>query len=191
MWPWVPATFHRPRWLRRYRICGRMTLPTKFASVARQGRNRQKSDAIAISGIGDLLYTFARCCRPVPPEAIDGYITLGRGVSIHRKDCGNFLSLKKRHAERVIEVDWGGSTDAVYPAELTLHAFDRHGLLRDISTVLADEHVGVDNIRTDTDKRTMQVVMSLALAVPGLATLSRAISKLELLPNVTSVRRRS
>ncbi|MDA0679842.1 MAG: bifunctional (p)ppGpp synthetase/guanosine-3',5'-bis(diphosphate) 3'-pyrophosphohydrolase [Proteobacteria bacterium] len=158
----------------------------------RPARKKQaKNDAIAISGIGDLLYTFARCCRPVPPEAIDGYITLGRGVSIHRKDCGNFLSLKKRHAERVIEVDWGGSTDAVYPAELTLHAFDRHGLLRDISTVLADEHVGVDNIRTDTDKRTMQVVMSLALAVPGLATLSRAISKLELLPNVTSVRRRS
>lgn len=154
-------------------------------------RKETTAGAVAISGVGDLLYNFARCCRPVPPEEIAGYITLGRGVSIHRQDCGNFLSLQARHAERVIEVDWGGSPDAVYPVELSLQAFDRHGLLRDISTVMADEKVSVDSVQTNTNKKTMQVEMLLAVSIPGLPTLSRLISRLELLPNVTSVRRQA
>jgi len=159
----------------------------------RRQRKRKATNAgsIAISGVGDLLYNVARCCRPVPPEDISGYITIGRGVSIHRQDCGNFLSLKKRHAERVIEVDWGGASDAIYPAELMLHAFDRQGLLRDISTILADEKVSVDSVQTDTNKRTMQAEMRLSIAVPDLPTLSRVIDRLEQLPNVTAVRRRS
>jgi GTP pyrophosphokinase len=144
---------------------------------------------VAISGVGDLLYNFARCCRPVPPEDISGYITQGRGVSIHRRDCGNFLNLQASHPERVIETDWGTTTDAIYPAELTLLAFDRQGLLRDISTVLADEKVSVDSVQTNTDKKTMQAEMRLSLSVPGLPTLSRVITRLEQLPNVTSVRR--
>ncbi len=163
--------------------------------IIRKRRQRKRkatnTGSIAISGVGDLLYNVARCCRPVPPEDISGYITIGRGVSIHRQDCGNFLSLKKRHAERVIEVDWGGASDAIYPAELMLHAFDRQGLLRDISTVLADEKVSVDSVQTDTNKRTMQAEMRLSIAVPDLPTLSRVIDRLEQLPNVTAVRRRS
>jgi len=154
-------------------------------------KTENRSGGIEISGVGDLLYNFARCCRPVPPEAIAGYITLGRGVSIHRQDCGNFLNLNNKHAERVIEVDWGGSSDAIYPAELSVQAFDRHGLLRDISTVLADEHVGVDGVQTNTDKRTMQVEMTLTISVPGLPVLSRVMSRLEQLANVTSVRRKA
>lgn len=158
----------------------------------RRGKKKKAASAggIAVSGIGDLLYNFARCCHPVPPEHISGYITLGRGVSIHRQDCGNFLSLQSRHAERVIEVDWGGAVDAIYPAELSVQAFDRQGLLRDISTVMADENVSVESVQTKSNKRTMQVEMSLSISVPGLPTLSRVIGRLELLPNVTSVRRR-
>jgi len=161
--------------------------------VFRKRRQRRKketaSGGVAISGVGDLLYNFARCCRPVPPEDISGYITIGRGVSIHRMDCGNFLSLQAKSPERVIEVDWGASPDAIYPAELILYAFDRQGLLRDISTVLADEKVGVDGVQTETGKRTMQAEMRLSISVPGLPTLSRVIGRLEQLPNVTSVRR--
>jgi len=159
----------------------------------RRGKKKKAASAggIAVSGIGDLLYNFARCCHPVPPEHISGYITLGRGVSIHRQDCGNFLSLQSRHAERVIEVDWGGAVDAIYPAELSVQAFDRQGLLRDISTVMADENVSVESVQTKSNKRTMQVEMSLSVSVPGLPTLSRVIGRLEQLPNVTSVRRRA
>jgi GTP pyrophosphokinase len=159
----------------------------------RRQRTRKATNAgsIAISGVGDLLYNVARCCRPVPPEDISGYITIGRGVSIHRQDCGNLLSLKKRHAERVIEVDWGSASDAIYPAELMLHAFDRQGLLRDISTILADEKVSVDSVQTETNKRTMQAEMRLSIAVPDFPAVSRVTDRLEQLPNVTAVRRRS
>ena len=162
--------------------------------IRRRRQRRGKTDssgAVAISGVGDLLYNFARCCRPVPPEEIAGYITLGRGVSIHRRDCGNFLGLLSRHPERVIETDWGAAPDAVYPAELVIHAFDRQGLLRDISTVLADEKVSVDGVQTSTHRKSMQAEMRLNVSVPGLPTLSRAIARLEQLPNVTSVRRSS
>jgi GTP pyrophosphokinase len=148
------------------------------------------SQQVAVSGVGDLLCNFARCCRPVPPEAITGYITQGRGVSIHRQDCGNFLGLNANHPERVIEVDWGNHDDAMYPADLSVSAFDRHGLVRDITAVLADDGVGVDGMRTDTDKKSMQAMIDLNLSVPSLATLSRVISRLEQLPNVLSVRRK-
>lgn len=150
---------------------------------------KQAQSGIAISGVGDLLYNIARCCRPVPPEPITGYITLGRGVSIHREDCGNLLSLRERHSDRVIEVSWGGAPDAQYPAALSVYAFDRHGLLRDISTVLADEKIGVDGVNTETDRQSMQAEMRLSVTVPGLEALSRAMQKLEQIPNVTAVRR--
>jgi GTP pyrophosphokinase len=153
-------------------------------------RAGSSSPQVAISGVGDLMCNLARCCRPVPPEPVTGYITQGRGVSIHRQDCGNFLSLNARNPERVIEVDWGGQEDAMYPADLTVAAFDRQGLVRDITAVLADDGVSVDSMRTDTDKNSMQARIDLGLSVPGLATLSRVISRLEQLPNVVSVRRK-
>ena len=157
----------------------------------RQPRKHGKaSEQIAVSGVGDLLCNFAKCCRPVPPEPISGYITKGRGVSIHRQDCGNFLSLNARQPERIIEVDWGAENDAMYPAEVTLVAYDRQGLLRDVTGVLADDGVSVDSIRTDTNQKTMQAIMELGLSVPGLDTLSQVISRLEQLPNVVSVRRK-
>lgn len=159
----------------------------KRRTKRRQGKASQQ---VAVSGVGDLLCNFARCCRPVPPEAITGYITKGRGVSIHRQDCGNFLSLNVKHPERVIEVEWGNHDDAMYPADLSVLAFDRHGLVRDITAVLADDGVGVDGMRTDTDKKSMQAMIDLNLSVPSLATLSRVISRLEQLPNVLSVRRK-
>jgi GTP pyrophosphokinase len=166
--------------------------PTDVIRKRRQRRPKAGTDGgIAISGVGDLLYNFARCCRPVPPEEIAGYITLGRGVSIHRQDCGNFLNLRERTPERVIEVDWGSSPDAIYPAELSVQAFDRQGLLKDISTVLTDEKVSVESVSTKTDKKTMRADMHLSIAVPGLPTLSRVIDRLEQLPNVTSVRRKN
>jgi GTP pyrophosphokinase len=151
----------------------------------------QASDQITVSGVGDLMCNFARCCRPVPPEPVSGYITQGRGVTIHRADCGNLLGLAKRQHERVIEVGWQTGDAAMYPADISLIAYDRQGLLRDITGLLADEGVSVDSIQTKTDKKRMQAMMDLSLSVPGLATLSRVISRLEQLPNVISARRKS
>ena len=149
------------------------------------------NEQVEIRGVGDLLCTLARCCRPVPPENIVGYITKGRGVGIHRSDCKNFRSLYSRHPERVIEVDWLDPADENYAVELILQAYDRQGLLRDVSSVLADQKVSIDSIQTSTDKQRMQAQMELKIYVPGLAALSSIIGKLEQLPNVTSVRRKS
>ena len=160
---------------------------------AKRQRRRKGSvnEQVEIRGVGDLLCTLARCCRPVPPETIVGYITKGRGVGIHRSDCRNFRSLYSRHPERVIEVDWLDPADENYAVELVLQAYDRQGLLRDVSGVLADQKVSIDSIRTSTDKQRMQASMELRIYVPGLAALSSIIGKLEQLPNVTSVRRKS
>ena len=165
-------------------------LPDKVRPRRAPKRKDKKSDAIAVSGIGDLLCNFARCCRPVPPEPIVGYITQGRGVSIHRQDCGNFLGLNQRHPERIIEVGWGDSESATYPVDLTLRAHDRTGLLRDISTVLADEHASVTDLKSHTDRKSMQTVMDISVEISDLPTLSTAITRLEQIPNVVSVSRK-
>lgn len=152
-------------------------------------QKERPADSVTISGIGDLLSNFARCCRPVPPEPIVGYITKGRGISIHRQDCGNFLSLNQRSPERIIEVGWGQSETATYPVDLTLRAHDRNGLLRDISAVLADENVSVTALSSHTDKRSMQTVMAISVEIRDLPTLSTTMARLEQLTNVLAVKR--
>jgi GTP pyrophosphokinase len=154
-------------------------------------RKTSKPDSVGVTGVGDMLCNFARCCRPVPPEPIVGYITQGRGISIHRQDCGNFLGLNQRSPERVLETGWGESDQGTYPVDLTLHAFDRSGLIRDITAVLADEEANVLDLKSSTDKESMQVIMALSLEIRDLPTLSTAITRLEQLPNVVSVRRKA
>lgn len=160
----------------------------------RPRKNRKKTDitgAVAVTGVGDLMCNFARCCRPVPPEAIVGYITQGRGVSIHRQDCGNFLGLNQRYPERIVSISWGESEAAAYPVDLSLHAFDRSGLIRDITALIADDDANVIDLKSHTDKESMQVVMEISIEIKDLPTLSTVIAKLEQLPNVVSVRRKA
>ena len=159
--------------------------------LSRSRRKAQSTDGISVSGIGDLLSNFARCCGPVPPEAITGYITQGRGVSIHRADCGNVLGLGRRHPERIIEVSWGASDTAAYPADLLLLAYDRTALIRDIGLVLAEEDISIIDLQSHTDKAANEVRMNVSVEVRDLPTLSATITKLEQLPNVISVKRRT
>ena len=154
-------------------------------------KDKSRPEGISVSGVGDLMSIFARCCRPVPPEPIVGYITQGRGVTIHRQDCGNFLGLNQRHPERIIEVAWGTSESARYPVDLTLRAYDRSGLIRDISTILADEGANVMDLGSHTDQDTRETVMEISVEIRDLPTLSTTITRLEQLPNVVSVRRRA
>lgn len=168
----------------------------KPAEETRQIRKRKlakpqavKPDSISVTGVGGLMSNFARCCRPVPPEPIVGYITQGRGVSIHRSDCGNFLGLERRHPERILEVNWGSGDAGRYPVDLTLTAFDRSGLIRDISTILADEDANVIDLTSRTDKQSMQTIMRISLEIHDLPTLSTAMTRLEQLPNVVAVKR--
>ena len=146
---------------------------------------------MVIDGVGDLMSSFARCCRPVPPEPLTGYVTLGRGVSIHRASCANLLRLRDAHPERVLTVDWGmPSPDRRFPVALAIHAFDRRGLVRDISSVLADEHVNIETMNTVTSAAENTADVDLRVSVHGLDELSRLLSRLSALPNVISARRR-
>jgi GTP pyrophosphokinase len=145
---------------------------------------------MVIDGVGDLMSSFAKCCRPVPPEAIAGYITLGRGVSIHRADCANLLRMRDLQPQRVLAVDWGRtSPERTFPASIVIHAFDRKGLARDVSGVLADEHINIAamNMTTNPAENTAQV--DLTVTVHGLDELSRLLSRFSSLPNVISARR--
>ena len=166
--------------------------PAKIQPKRAQRRKEHAPDSSqAISGVGDLMSNFARCCKPVPPEPIVGYITQGRGVSIHRQDCGNFLGLNQRSPERVLEVSWGESNSANYPVDLQLRAFDRSGLIRDITAVLADAHANILDLRSHTDRKSMETVTDIRLEIADLPTLSTVIAKLEGLPNVVDVRRKT
>jgi len=160
--------------------------------LPRRGRKpASRPDSVAVSGVGDLLCNFARCCRPVPPEAIAGYITQGRGVTIHRGDCGNYQNLAGRNPERVIDVEWGAGDATTYPVELTIFANDRNGLIRDVTMVLADEGASIVDIKSRVDKRDQRVTMRLSIEITDLPTLSTAMARLEQLPSVTAVKRQS
>ena len=146
---------------------------------------------MVIDGVGDLLSSFAKCCRPVPPEPIAGFITLGRGVSIHRANCANLLRLRDVQPQRVISVDWGRpSPERTFPVAVSIHAFDRRGLARDVSGVLADEHINIASMQVATDSAENTATIELTVTVHGLDELSRLLSRFAGLPNVISARRR-
>jgi len=152
---------------------------------------RQPS-GMTVDGVGDLLSTIARCCRPVPPEPIAGYITLGRGVSIHRADCANLLRMRDAQPQRVLAVDWGrGSPERTFPAAIVIHAFDRKGLARDVSGVLADEHISIAGMTLTTNPAENTAKVDLTVTVHGLDELSRLLTRFAGLPNVISARRRN
>jgi GTP pyrophosphokinase len=146
---------------------------------------------MVVDGVGDLLSTIARCCRPVPPEPIAGYITLGRGVSIHRADCANLLRMRDSQPLRVLAVDWGlRSPERTFAVALRVEAFDRRGLVRDISSVLADEHISIETMNTVTNAAENTATVDMTVTVHGLEELSRLLGRFAGLPNVISAVRR-
>ena len=145
---------------------------------------------IEVQGIGDLLSTYARCCKPVPPEPIVGYITVGRGVSIHSQACANLARLKIKSPARVLAVDWDEMGRSDFPVDIEVHAFDRRGLVRDVSAALADEKISIQGMTTVTDKRDNIVRMRIGISIAGLPQLSNVLTRIVQLPNVISARRR-
>ncbi|MEE9423110.1 MAG: GTP diphosphokinase [Gammaproteobacteria bacterium] len=143
-----------------------------------------------ILGVGNLLTQSARCCNPVPNDHIVGYITRGRGVTIHRSDCSNVLRLKETDRDRLIDVEWGGAPDKVFPVTVNVIAYDRQGLLRDISSVLANDKINLIEVKTSTDKKDMVALMELILEVEDISQLSRILSRIGQLPNIIEVKRK-
>jgi GTP diphosphokinase / guanosine-3',5'-bis(diphosphate) 3'-diphosphatase len=138
-----------------------------------------ETDGVAVVGLKGLLVNFARCCNPAPGDEIVGYITRGRGATIHRKDCPNIMRIKDR--ERTVRVSWG-EPKKTYPVPVRIRAFDRGGLMKDVSTLIADEGVNMPNVKADTHKNL--AVFDLVLEVRDILQLSRILDRLENLPNV-------
>ena len=147
-------------------------------------REEVHSDEISILGTQGLLTNMGRCCKPAPGDPIVGYITRGRGVTIHRRDCPNVLDTKE--PDRFIKVAWG-QPKQTYPVSVRITAYDRDGLMRDVSTVVAEEHINMTslNVQTKNSLATFQVTMEIA----DVELLSRVLARIEQLPNVIEARR--
>jgi GTP pyrophosphokinase len=144
---------------------------------------------VTIQGVGNLLTRMARCCNPVPGDAIVGFITRGQGVTIHRRDCPNALRHHDEHGERLIEVSWRRKEGQVYPVEIEVTAIERANLLRDIMALLANEKIAVRAANTGAtgDAQAARIVLSVEIA--DLGALSRVLALIDQIPNVTRVRR--
>ncbi|MDB5955751.1 bifunctional (p)ppGpp synthetase/guanosine-3',5'-bis(diphosphate) 3'-pyrophosphohydrolase [Ramlibacter sp.] len=122
---------------------------------------------VLVVGVDSLMTQLARCCKPAPPDVISGFVTRGKGVSIHRKDCASFRDIAGRDPERVIDVEWGrpkGGESAVYPVDVAIEAADRQGLLRDISELFAKEKMNVIGVQTQTVKDTAWMTFTVEIA---------------------------
>ncbi|WP_341938517.1 GTP diphosphokinase [Marinimicrobium sp. C2-29] len=161
----------------------------KIPFKAKSARHKKDSD-LYIEGVGNLLTQIANCCNPVPGDAITGYITLGKGVSIHRQDCSNILQLQADEPQRILKVSWGGTPQSAYSVDIIIEAYDRYGLLRDITTMLDSERINISAMQTLSDKRKNTVDMQVTAEIRSIDELSRILTRLNQLPNIASARRK-
>jgi GTP pyrophosphokinase len=168
-------------------LTGRDAAPER---LVRPRNAAAREPEMEVRGIGDLLSTYARCCKPVPPEAIVGYVTVGRGVSIHTRTCANFKRLSAKTPARVLAIDWGDRGTTEYPVDIDIEAFDRRGLVRDVSAALADEKISIQGMTTRTDPRDNVARMQIGIAISGLPQLTLVLARIAQVPNVISARRK-
>ncbi len=156
-------------------------LPGKVKADAKDG-------GILVVGMDKLLTQLAKCCRPAPPDAIAGFVTRGRGVSIHRRSCRDLQRLAELQPERMIEADWGRQKDGVFSVDIVVQAHDRQGLLRDISEVLSREKINVTGVNTQSKQH--MAYMSFTVEISGLEQLQRTLAQVREVQGVLTASRR-
>ena len=156
--------------------------------VARESKSAGAGSGILIVGVDRLMTALARCCKPVPPDRIVGFVTRGKGISVHRQSCPNIARMRERQPERLISADWGAARDEVFPVDVVVDAMDRQGLLRDISEVFSREKLNVTAVNTLT--RNLQAHMAFTLEVRDLDELKRALALVRDISGVLSATRR-
>jgi len=161
--------------------------PTQPAAVPRAPK--RDKDAVVIEGVGNLLTSLARCCQPLPGDAICGYITRGKGVSIHRADCASFARLRARDPGRAIDVEWGGARSQSYEVDLLVRGYDRKWLHKDVTNVIAAVNVHLLAVNSRVDAATGLATMNFAVRVADFEQLSALIGRLAAVPNVIEARR--
>lgn len=157
--------------------------------VVRPSRQKVNSSGVVVEGMDNILVHLAGCCHPVAGEAILGYITYNRGVSVHSRACAELLHLQAEEPQRVIEVQWHHHVDNLQTVNILVKAWDRTGLLRDITSVLANEHVNVTGVNTLSNKQDGTAQMQITVEISGVEQLVRVLAKIEQQPNVITARR--
>ena len=165
------------------------------APLIKRSRSDGAAGGVLVVGMGSLMTALARCCRPAPPDAIGGFVTRGKGVAIHRRDCSNFRHMAARFPGREIDVRWGderGDQRSVYPLDVSIEADDRQGLLRDISEVFAKERLNVTAVNTQSQTRQGGAVAHMVFTVEAedAARLAQALRVVARVPGVRFARRR-
>ena len=164
--------------------------PAPTAPVRRLPKRAPKPSRskFTVQGVGNLLVQLARCCQPVPGEAIAGYLTRGRGVTVHRANCASLLRLAAASPQRVLPVEWGVAGGG-YEVDVQIRALDRKSLLKDITTLIAQEDANVTDIQSDNVRGSGHVLLRLRLRVADYGQLSTLLGKLAALPGVEQARR--
>ena len=156
---------------------------------SRRHKPRHRGE-VMVDGMDTVLTQFAGCCNPMPPEPVCGYITVGRGISVHRKSCGSLQRLTRTHPERVIDVEWSSEdTAGHYPVMLRIEARDRNGLLKDISGCLSDDSVRIIASESHVQPQSLRAIVTLKAEVSGLGALNQVLLRLGQLPGVERVER--
>ena len=170
------------------RIVNHLTVPEvqeEFKLIAHPTTDKPPAaDSVVILGLRGLLTNFAKCCNPAPGDDIVGYITRGRGATIHRQDCPNIMRIKDR--ERLVKVSWGEAKNT-YPVPVKIKAYDRDGLMRDVSTLIAEEDINMGKVSVDINNNL--AIFDMVLEVRDLAQLSKVLDRLENLANVLEAHR--
>ncbi|MDN6229379.1 MAG: GTP diphosphokinase, partial [Enterobacterales bacterium] len=154
-----------------------------------QSRSDKSSGRVVVEGVGNLMHHIARCCQPIPGDEIIGFITQGRGISIHRSDCDQLNELRSHAPERIIDAVWGESYSSGYSLVVRVMANDRSGLLRDITTILANEKVNVLGVASRSDTKKQLATIDMDIEIYNLQVLGRVLAKLNQLPDVIDARR--
>ena len=160
-----------------------------FKKIRKESRTPESRDEVSVHGVGNLMTQFGRCCKPVPGDEIIGFITVNSGITIHKRSCSNILSLPEEKRQRLIEVEWGHRHDSVYPVEISMSAYQRTGLMQDISTILANLKINLLNVDSKTNRDEQMVYTRLTMEIRSVDELVIIMDKLAQLPNVQDVRR--
>ena len=146
--------------------------------------SKLKEDSVVVEGVGNLMSQIAGCCQPLPGESIQGYITQGRGVSVHRENCEQLRHLLDTHPERQIEVDWASNLQVAFQTKVAVKSTDRAGVLRDVTTVLTNEKVSLLGVNSSSDTKSNTAKIELSIEVKNLTTLLKTINRLQAVKGV-------
>jgi GTP pyrophosphokinase len=149
----------------------------------------KRRSPVEIEGVGDLPITLARCCAPIRPQPIVGYATVGRGVTIHRKDCPSFARMQSGKPQRILQVDWTQGDSELLAVQLAVAAYDRRGLVRDLTDLITQERLSIEEMSTTTDRNAGTAHVAVRLGVRDLDQLARLTKRFKEVPNVLTVQR--